>query len=196
MPAGVGASIDPRSRLQRSRAPPSLAPAHRSPLRRTPTRAMWPYVLAAAAGYWLWRRGGDANGDWRWSDEESTWVWEWGGRYWIWLDELPWVRYAEDPLDWPPQDRARAARLWWSFDVGPPRRRAGGRFLTHPLAAEPGCWRHWAGLDPWAEAARFRHQDAARASTRRLTVRKLAALQPGPAEELILGHLGAPVVGH
>ena len=155
---------------------------------------MWPYLLAAATACWLWRRGGELSGQWFWDDEESTWVWLWEGRLWIWSDQLPWVRYSEDLEDWPMQDRQRGARLWWSFNLGRPQYRAGGRLCTHPSASDPMCWQHWSGVDPWTEAARYRRQDAARASMWRLTARRAAAQRPRPAEALVLEYLGAPPI--
>ena len=87
---------------------------------------MWPYALAAAAVCWLFCNREEPDGQWYWCEEEGAWAWRWGGRLWLWLEVLPWVRYSEDNVDWPLEDRGAAAAMWWSFAMGSPRSRFGG----------------------------------------------------------------------
>ncbi|CAK0825047.1 unnamed protein product [Prorocentrum cordatum] len=154
---------------------------------------MWPCVVAVAVGIWLWRGGGgERDGHWHWSAEEGAWIWRWGSSWWIYLEELPWVHYADEANRWPGEDGAGAPGMWWSFTTGLPSCHIGGSVRTDPRAADPAHWRHWAGPNPHQEMARYRQQDAARASTWRATARLAAARLPRPAESLVLELLGAP----
>ena len=153
------------------------------------------------------------DGQWDWSEDHYTWTWRWGGALWLWVRGAPWRHYRDeddDPPRYPPEwgesesdsdtdGRASPEGAWWSFDLGSPAFRAGGRLVCHPAARSRGAWTRWSGgPNPWLAAVRYRRQDALRRSEERAAWRAAACAAaadkqlPLEAQAMIREYLGAP----